>query len=121
MAELKSRPARQSRVIYAKRDVTVVRPPQRKSALFMSTESGLETTPQEALEVIRSTLRLTYRISITDGRIFLGTFASLDKAKNIVLLNAEEYRPENIDKTRYVGLIMIPWRWIVKAEVEDVS
>lgn len=77
-------------------------------------------TGSAELAYLKSTLRMTYRITIKDGRIFLGMFACTDKEKNIVLTNAEEFRIENLSKGRYVGLIMIPWRWITKAEVEQV-
>ncbi|KAG8903335.1 hypothetical protein FRC00_000145, partial [Tulasnella sp. 408] len=76
-------------------------------------------TPEQAYEFLESTLRLTYRITIQDGRIFIGNFACIDKQKNMILSNTEEYRA-NEPKGRYVGLIMIPWRWVVKAEVESV-
>lgn len=80
------------------------------------------TTPaSDALAFLQSTLRLTYRITIQDGRIFLGTFACIDKEKNIVLTNTEEYRVGVVgQKGRYVGLIMVPWRWVTKAEVEQI-
>ncbi|KAG9005451.1 hypothetical protein FRB94_001536 [Tulasnella sp. JGI-2019a] len=82
--------------------------------------STLTTSPSDALEFLQSTLRLQYRITIQDGRIFIGQFACIDKQKNIVLTNADEYRMGEGPRGRYVGLILVPWRWVVKAEVEQV-
>ncbi|KIO31146.1 hypothetical protein M407DRAFT_68321 [Tulasnella calospora MUT 4182] len=82
-------------------------------------DSTAHVAPEEAFEFLKSTLRLTYRITIQDGRIFLGNFACIDKQKNMILSNTYEYRA-NEPKGRYVGLIMIPWRWVVKAEVQSV-
>jgi N-alpha-acetyltransferase 38, NatC auxiliary subunit len=78
-----------------------------------------EPTPEEALEFLRTTLGLTYRVSIQDGRVFIGNFACIDREKNIVLSNTEEYRIDEGPRGRFVGLVMIPWRWVTKAEVEQ--
>ena len=64
---------------------------------------------------------LSYRVSIQDGRIFIGNFACIDREKNIVLSNTEEYRTGEGPRGRYVGLVMIPWRWVIKAEVEQFA
>jgi len=45
-----------------------------------------------AIAKLQSLLRQFIRISIFDGRIFIGTFAGTDKLLNIILTNAEEYR-----------------------------
>ncbi|KAF8333977.1 uncharacterized protein EI90DRAFT_3050505 [Cantharellus anzutake] len=73
--------------------------------------------------MLRSTLGQFYRVTIQDGRIFIGAFVCVDKEKNMVLTNTEEFCPDATDMTRgrYVGLVMIPWRWVVKAEVEHKS
>lgn len=89
-------------------------PPQNKIDV-----SGI--SPEEAHAMLSTTLRLTYRITIQDGRVFLGNFACIDREKNVVLTNAEEHREDLTPNGRYVGLIMIPWRWVVKAEVESIS
>ncbi|KAI0091906.1 hypothetical protein BDY19DRAFT_871703, partial [Irpex rosettiformis] len=91
------------------------------------------------LEKLRSLLRQTMRISITDGRIFLGTFAGTDRLLNILLINTDEFRLPTLPSSesgfteddgltssisynpnpngRFVGLVLIPWRLVVKAEV----
>lgn len=55
---------------------------------------------------------------MTDGRIFIGTFAGTDKPLNIILVNAEEFRlgPGQNPDGRYVGQIMVPWKIVVKLE-----
>jgi len=45
-----------------------------------------------AIVKLQSLLRQFIRISIFDGRIFIGTFTGTDKLLNIILTNAEEYR-----------------------------
>ena len=78
------------------------------------------TAQATAVERLSSLMGYTWRISIQDKRIFLGTLVCTDKEKNIILTNADEYRRGEVGG-RYVGMIMIPWRWIVKAEVEWVA
>ena len=94
-----------------------------------------------ALEKLTCLLRQTLRITITDGRLFLGTFAGTDRLLNILLINTDEFRlppPPNSESCstddgdsgftpsisynpnpngRFVGLVLIPWRLVVKAEV----
>jgi N-alpha-acetyltransferase 38, NatC auxiliary subunit len=69
---------------------------------------------------INSLLRQTLRITITDGRVFLGTFVGTDQPLNIILVNTEEFRlgyPET-PGGRYVGQVMIPWKLVIRAEVK---
>jgi small nuclear ribonucleoprotein (snRNP)-like protein len=63
-------------------------------------------------------LRETLRITITDGRIFLGTFVGTDSLLNILLINTEEFRLdlEENRNGRYVGQVLIPWKLVVRAE-----
>ncbi|EJT99102.1 hypothetical protein DACRYDRAFT_39269, partial [Dacryopinax primogenitus] len=57
------------------------------------------------------------RLSITDGRVFIGTFACIDKEKNLVLINADEYRfEEGRWMDRYVAMIMVPWDLVKTVE-----
>jgi N-alpha-acetyltransferase 38, NatC auxiliary subunit len=59
---------------------------------------------------------------VPDGRVFDGTFACMDKQKNIILINTDEYAAGNEilsgTNSRFVGMVMIPWRWIVKVEAD---
>ena len=77
--------------------------------------------PTENVERLKALLRKTLRVSVTDGRVFLGTFAGTDKQLNILLINTDEYRlgpdagADGLDG-RYVGQVMIPWRLVVRVE-----
>ncbi|KAG5646929.1 hypothetical protein DXG03_002005 [Asterophora parasitica] len=74
-----------------------------------------------ALTQLKTLLTRVLRVTVNDGRIFIGTFAGTDQPLNILLLNAEEYRlgvEENPDG-RYVGQIVIPWKIIVTVEGES--
>lgn len=79
------------------------------------------TPPTENVEQLKALLRKTLRVSVTDGRVFLGTFAGTDKQLNILLINTDEYRvgpdagSDGLDG-RYVGQVMIPWRLVVRVE-----
>ncbi|KAJ6498139.1 hypothetical protein C8R47DRAFT_1112970 [Mycena vitilis] len=61
------------------------------------------------------------RVTVADGRIFIGSFAGTDKPLNILLLNTDEFRlgPDENPDGRYVGQVLIPWRLVVKAEVQS--
>jgi N-alpha-acetyltransferase 38, NatC auxiliary subunit len=67
---------------------------------------------------LKELLRETFRITVTDGRIFLGTFVGTDSLLNILLINTEEFRlgPGGNQIGRYVGQVLIPWKLVVKAE-----
>jgi small nuclear ribonucleoprotein (snRNP)-like protein len=74
-----------------------------------------------AVDRLSELLTQTLRITITDGRIFIGSFAGTDQPLNVLLLNADEFRlgPDENPDGRYVGQVLIPWRLVVKAEVHD--
>ncbi|KAF5314005.1 hypothetical protein D9611_006950 [Ephemerocybe angulata] len=78
------------------------------------------TLETPALQRLQSYLRQPLRISVTDGRIFLGTFAGTDKPLNILLANTEEYRMGSGEmlEGRYVGQVLIPWRLVTKVEAQ---
>jgi len=67
---------------------------------------------------LKGLLRETLRITVADGRIFLGTFVGTDSLLNILLINTEEFRlgPDENRNGRYVGQVLIPWKLVVKAE-----
>jgi Small nuclear ribonucleoprotein (snRNP) homolog len=74
-----------------------------------------------AIHRLKYLLRQTLRITITDGRVLIGSFVGTDKPLNILLINTEEYRigqDENPDG-RYIGQVLIPWRLVVKAEAQN--
>ncbi|KAG7450818.1 uncharacterized protein BT62DRAFT_928105 [Guyanagaster necrorhizus] len=77
------------------------------------------------ITALESLFRRILRVTVTDGRVFIGSFAGTDKPLNILLVNTEEFRigvDENPDG-RFVGQIMISWHLVVKVEVyrEDAS
>ena len=79
-------------------------------------------TDTPAVGSLRSLLRQTLRITILDGRIFLGTFAGTDKLLNVLLVNTDEFVLPHASRAyanpdgRFVGLVQIPWRIVVKVE-----
>ncbi|KAG5459364.1 MAG: hypothetical protein BJ554DRAFT_237 [Olpidium bornovanus] len=42
---------------------------------------------------LRSYLNLKARVTVSDNRVFVGTFVCIDKLKNIILLSSEEFTP----------------------------
>ncbi|KAJ7037339.1 hypothetical protein C8F04DRAFT_952680 [Mycena alexandri] len=76
-----------------------------------------------AVERLEELLCQTLRVTITDGRIFIGSFAGTDQPLNILLLNTDEFRlgPDENPDGRYVGQVLIPWKLVVKAEVQSGS
>lgn len=74
-----------------------------------------------ALDCLKKLLRQPIRVTISDTRIFIGSFAGTDQTLNIILINTEEYRlglEENL-VGRYVGQVVIPWRLVTKIEGES--
>ncbi|KAG6874169.1 hypothetical protein C0995_005587 [Termitomyces sp. Mi166 len=71
-----------------------------------------------ALIRLKALLRQPLRVTVSDGRIFLGTFAGIDQPLNLLLVNAEEFRTEENHSGRYVGQVVIAWRFVVKVEEE---
>ncbi|KAF8608874.1 hypothetical protein BDV93DRAFT_211813 [Ceratobasidium sp. AG-I] len=77
--------------------------------------------PSDKVRELQSLLSKTLRVSIEDGRSFIGTFACIDREKNLVLSSTEEYPAPSLHSTdgpRFIGLIMVPWRWVVQVELE---
>jgi len=94
----------------------------------MLTESTAPPRPStpESIRNLKSWLRQTLRVTISDGRIFLGTFVGTDQQLNILLVNSEEFRigADYVDgdpNGRYVGQILVPWRLIRKVEVSSAG
>ncbi|KAK0207946.1 hypothetical protein DFS33DRAFT_1254991 [Desarmillaria ectypa] len=77
------------------------------------------------IAALESFFRRILRITVTDGRVFIGSFAGTDEPLNILLVNTEEFRigPDENPDGRFVGQIMVPWHLVVKVEVyrEDAS
>jgi N-alpha-acetyltransferase 38, NatC auxiliary subunit len=71
-----------------------------------------------SLSAVRNLLNDILRVTVTDGRIFLGTFVGTDSELNILLLNTDEFRlgPNENPNGRFVGQVMIPWRLVKTVE-----
>jgi small nuclear ribonucleoprotein (snRNP)-like protein len=91
--------------------------PSVSTRMDTSTANGQQP---ETIVALRRLLQQPLRVTVLDGRIFLGTFVGTDKPLNILLANAEEYRigPSENPNGRYVGQVMIPWRLVVRAEAK---
>jgi small nuclear ribonucleoprotein (snRNP)-like protein len=89
--------------------------PSVRTRMDTSTANGQQPA---SIVALRRLLQQPLRVTVLDGRIFLGTFVGTDQPLNILLANAEEYRigPSENPNGRYVGQVMIPWRLVVKAE-----
>lgn len=88
-----------------------------------STASSPDVHRETAVEApsisrLKALLRENLRITISDGRIFVGTLAGTDKPLNVILINTEEFRigPGEDRNGRYVGQIVVPWKLVVKIE-----
>jgi N-alpha-acetyltransferase 38, NatC auxiliary subunit len=82
----------------------------------VSSPSAHRNTP--SIIRLKALLRETLRITVIDGRIFLGTFVGADSLLNVLLINTEEFRlgPEENWNGRFVGQVLIPWKLVVKVE-----
>ncbi|KAI0056802.1 hypothetical protein BV25DRAFT_1775689, partial [Artomyces pyxidatus] len=82
--------------------------------------SSSPTDEPDSIKQLKFLLRSTLRISVSDGRIFIGTFVGTDKALNLLLVNTDEFRlgPRENPGGRYVGQIMVPWRLVVRVEMD---
>lgn len=76
-----------------------------------------------AVKRLHGLLQKILRIAVTDGRIFIGTFAGTDQLLNLLLINTEEYRvgPNENPDGRYVGQVLVPWKLVVKVEARMVG
>jgi len=93
----------------------------------------------DAVRYLASFLGKTLHIQSLDGRLFVGSFRCVDNENNVILSNAYEYRLPS-DKahkaaqeqaatgigaakanmtSRFLGLIVVPGKQIVKLEVEE--
>ncbi|KAJ9660781.1 hypothetical protein H2198_002320 [Neophaeococcomyces mojaviensis] len=101
--------------------------------------SHTEMEQAEAISFLESLLGKTLHITILDGRLFTGIFKCTDNESNVILANSFEYRmpskaaeekakqeakvtgrPARADMTsRFVGLIVVPGKQIVKMELEE--
>ncbi|KAJ7650593.1 hypothetical protein FB45DRAFT_888201 [Roridomyces roridus] len=79
------------------------------------------TSMSSAVDHLKHLLCETLRITVKDGRIFIGSFAGTDQPLNILLLNTDEFRvgPNENPDGRYVGQVLVPWKLVVKIDVQS--
>lgn len=72
---------------------------------------------QDPRAKLRSWLGEILAITITDGRIIVGSFACTDRDGNVILDNSSEYSPKSADygrnPPRMLGLALVPGHHIV--------
>ncbi|KAI7227221.1 hypothetical protein KC330_g8500 [Hortaea werneckii] len=95
---------------------------------------------EDAAAFLNTFLNKTLHLHIADGRIFVGQMKCTDNERNIILSMTHEYRqPSEADiklaaerhekagksgnvkvdmKKRFVGLVVVPGKYITKMEVE---
>ncbi|KAJ3031327.1 UNVERIFIED_CONTAM: hypothetical protein HDU68_005069 [Siphonaria sp. JEL0065] len=83
-------------------------------------------TPE--IRELESMLGVKAQIEASDGRKFTGVFMCIDKYKNVILTGAEEFSVgtdedtgEKKDERRYVGMIMVPGKHLVKMSIESFA
>ncbi|KAH8905944.1 LSM domain-containing protein [Coniochaeta sp. PMI_546] len=101
---------------------------------------GSSPDKEEAAEFLRSLLNKNLRVTTTDSRMFWGQFKCTDPDSNVVLAHTYEYRQPSVQKrveasrqtaeagtvkldmtSRYLGLVVVPGKYIVKMEVEEFA
>jgi small nuclear ribonucleoprotein (snRNP)-like protein len=72
-----------------------------------------------AIAHLTSTLGSTYRVTISSGRSFVGSFVCIDPQGNLVLERTTEYEGEvGQGEGRDVGMVLVPRKWWTKVERE---
>ncbi|KAL1625091.1 hypothetical protein SLS56_007518 [Neofusicoccum ribis] len=91
----------------------------------------------QALTYLTQFIGRNLRIHVTDSRMFIGQMKCTDKDRNVILSLTHEYRPlspaairaairasgdpsvQQPLSSRYVGLVVVPGRYITKIECEE--
>ncbi|KAL1641473.1 hypothetical protein SLS58_005978 [Diplodia intermedia] len=91
----------------------------------------------QAITYLTQFIGRNLRVHVTDKRMFIGQMKCTDKDRNIILALTHEYRPPSdaairaaIESSgdpsvqlplssRYVGLVVVPGRYITKIECEE--
>lgn len=79
----------------------------------------LATDAQGAREArLRSLLGKPIRVTVSDGRVFVGTFACCDNHVNLVLKGAQQVTSDaKAGGTRHLGQILVPGAHLTKIEM----
>ena len=75
-------------------------------------------------DAVRELLDNDLRVTLTDGRILVGTFSCFDKQRNVLLTNVSEYRKADDGRLgcrRNLGIVLVPRRWITECHAAEVS
>ena len=75
-------------------------------------------------DAVRELLDNDLRVTLTDGRILVGTFSCFDKQRNVLLTNVSEYRKADDGRLgcrRNLGIVLVPRRWITACHAAEVS
>ena len=76
-----------------------------------------EPDPRPAVQAMRDLLGAELTVTISDGRVVRGKFSCLDQAKNLILLNAAEIKPDGQYGVT-LGNTLVPGKHVVKVEKE---
>ncbi|KAJ3071577.1 hypothetical protein HDU98_005116 [Podochytrium sp. JEL0797] len=95
------------------------------SPLATSVDQDVDTPEIRELSTM---LGIKAQCTASDGRRFCGVFLCVDKYKNVILSGAEEFN-RGVDETtgepreerRYVGMVMIPGKHLVRMQVESFA
>ena len=72
-----------------------------------------------SVAAVREHLDAPLRVTLTDKRILIGRFACFDKQRNVLLNEAREFRSTSCEgRPRSLGIVLVPWRWIVRCDAE---
>ena len=71
---------------------------------------------------LREHLDAAFRVGLSDGRVIIGRFSCFDKQRNVLLTEAREFRTSDCaGKSRNLGIVLVPRRWIVACHAERSS
>mmetsp|Transcript_42872 Transcript_42872/g.85977 ORF Transcript_42872/g.85977 Transcript_42872/m.85977 type:complete len:81 (-) Transcript_42872:718-960(-) len=70
----------------------------------------------QAIARLTERLDAALRVTLSDGRVLVGRFACFDKQRNVLLIEAREFRAGASQGSRHpernLGIVLIPRRWI---------
>ncbi|KAL3930679.1 MAG: hypothetical protein SGPRY_001434 [Prymnesium sp.] len=83
---------------------------------------------REEVKQLRSHLDAPLRVGLTDGRVIVGTFVCFDKQRNILMVDALEWRwlKSAIDgamdrSERHLGIVLVPRKWVSSCHALEAS
>ena len=77
---------------------------------------------------LRLRLDSPLRVGLTDGRVIAGTFVCFDKQRNVLLVDAQEWRwvaavsgdvPERAQ--RQLGIVLVPRRYVTSCHAIEIA